>query len=269
MTEKHSSDSTDNPLLEPQGDLNANVPSQMSETDLTQSETSQLAGDILALDRDTPHATDTFSTSYNQDETPNTVPPRQQLPVTICFSAILAIIYGLTSLPAGFAHISNLAAAVGSFYPPLVAQGQWWRFLSATMLHANPGHLFNNVFGLIIFGGLLEPILGGRRLLTLYFIAAMGGLTASYFFLPNTPSLGASTIDFGLIGAYFTLVLSLHYQQDRKIFSQELRSAFFFVLVFISWNMLEMQTINVWGHIGGLVGGIAYALWLWTRRKYA
>jgi membrane associated rhomboid family serine protease len=38
------------------------------------------------------------------------------------------------------------------FYPPSVKRGQWYRFFSCGLIHADPGHLIFNMFALYIFG---------------------------------------------------------------------------------------------------------------------
>ena len=38
------------------------------------------------------------------------------------------------------------------FYPPAVNRGQWYRFLSCGLIHADAGHLIFNMFALYIFG---------------------------------------------------------------------------------------------------------------------
>jgi membrane associated rhomboid family serine protease len=38
------------------------------------------------------------------------------------------------------------------FYPPSVKKGQWYRFFSCGLIHADPGHLIFNMLALYIFG---------------------------------------------------------------------------------------------------------------------
>lgn len=38
------------------------------------------------------------------------------------------------------------------FYPPSIRSGQWYRFFSCGLIHADPGHLIFNMFALYIFG---------------------------------------------------------------------------------------------------------------------
>jgi rhomboid protease GluP len=186
----------------------------------------------------------------------------QRNPLTVAFSVLLTVVYALTTFPTNFQGPPDLIVMLGGFYPPAVHAGEWWRFITATLLHGNPGHLFNNVAGLLIFGNLLESVLGSRRLMGLYVFSTLAGMGLSYYTLPQGMTFGASAIDYGLIGAYLTLVLILRYRHDRAAFFSEFRGALLFVLLFVGWNMLESATVNLWAHIGGLLAGVIFALWM-------
>jgi uncharacterized protein len=73
-----------------------------------------------------------------------------------------------------------------------------WTLISAIFLHGNIAHLFYNLFGLALFGTILEHIIGTKRFLILFFAA---GLTASLISLPfYNRVLGASGAIFGILG---------------------------------------------------------------------
>lgn len=70
--------------------------------------------------------------------------------------------------------------------PPLDALGhfstqkaflemQVWRFVTFQFLHANIYHIFFNMFGLYIFGGVVERYLGSRRYLAYYLVTGIFG----------------------------------------------------------------------------------------------
>jgi rhomboid protease GluP len=189
----------------------------------------------------------------------------RRCPVTFGFSALLLVVYGLTSAPAGFETITKQAAWWGAFIPEAFQQGEWWRIYTAGLLHANPSHLLANLFGILVFGNMLEPAIGPVRLLALYLVSETAGLLLSLTMMPVV-TIGASSIDYGLIGAYIGLILLLRFRQNRPLFWQELRSALFFMLLFIFSNSLELDRINLWGHLGGFLGGLAFALFLWLDR---
>jgi rhomboid protease GluP len=184
----------------------------------------------------------------------------------VVFVLLLVVIYGITSYPNHFQAPTDLAVMLGGFYPPLVQQGEWWRYITATLMHGNLGHLFNNAAGLLIFGNLLEPVIGGTRLIGLYIVSALAGLSLSYYLMPKGLTFGASTIDYGLIGTYLTLILLVRYRSDRQAFFREFRGALLFVILFVGWNTLESTTVNLWGHVGGLIAGVLYAVFIWQTR---
>lgn len=47
--------------------------------------------------------------------------------------------------------------------------GEIWRFLTSIFLHANLSHLVLNLFALIMFGLILEKLIGSKRFLIIYF----------------------------------------------------------------------------------------------------
>ena len=65
-----------------------------------------------------------------------------------------------------------------------------WTLLTAIFLHSGMVHLLYNLFGLALFGTILEHIIGSRKFLILFFAS---GLVASLVSLPfYTRVLGAS-----------------------------------------------------------------------------
>jgi len=93
-----------------------------------------------------------------------------------------------------------------------------WRLLTFQFLHGNLVHLLFNMFGLFIFGGIVEERLGRKRYLAFYLVCGIvGGLTYLVLNLlgvmfkvqlpallindPTTPLVGASAGVFGVIMA--------------------------------------------------------------------
>lgn len=113
--------------------------------------------------------------------------------------------------------------------PPLEAMGHFstskvlyglevWRFITFQFLHGGALHLFFNMFGLWIFGGMVEQYLGFKRYAAFYLVCGIFGAVA-YLILnflggvaglslpgvvisePYTPLVGASAGVFGVIVA--------------------------------------------------------------------
>lgn len=131
-----------------------------------------------------------------------------------------------------------------------VADGQYYRLLTAAFLHGGIVHLGLNMYALYMFGPLLESALGRLRFTVLYLTAALGGTAASYAFSsPGTPSLGASGAVFGLLGAF--LVVNRRLGRDNSL-----------VMVMLAINLgygFLVPQIDWRAHLGGLVTGALVA----------
>ncbi len=73
-----------------------------------------------------------------------------------------------------------------------------WRFVTAVFLHASLAHIVLNLFALLLFGSILESLIGGRKFLIVFFATGIfANLIAINFY---SSSLGASGAIFGIIG---------------------------------------------------------------------
>lgn len=84
-----------------------------------------------------------------------------------------------------------------------VRAGEWWRLGTGPMIHAQPLHLFGNLFALVYLGRLVEAVYGWRALLVVLAAGLLGGSVASQLMLAAT-SVGFSGAILGLLG--FTAV---------------------------------------------------------------
>jgi len=83
-------------------------------------------------------------------------------------------------------------------------QSSWifsWKFVSSIFLHDpfDPSHIIFNLFGLALFGSILEKVISGRRFLEIFFVTGILANLIAINFYPR--SLGASGAIFGIIGA--------------------------------------------------------------------
>ncbi|KPI18842.1 Peptidase S54, rhomboid domain containing protein [Actinobacteria bacterium OK074] len=152
-------------------------------------------------------------------------------------------------------HFEMLGRASATGYPPYdgVAEGQWYRLVTAMFLHASVVHILFNMLSLWWIGGPLEAALGRARYLALYFVSGLAGSALSYLLAaPNQASLGASGAIFGLFGATAVLMRRLRYDMRPVIALLVINLIFTF-----GWSGIAWQA-----HIGGLVGGvvIGYAM---------
>jgi membrane associated rhomboid family serine protease len=140
----------------------------------------------------------------------------------------------------------------GALRGPDVADGDYWRLVSAGFLHAGFFHLLFNMFSLWILGTLLEPAIGQLRFALIFFVSLLAGSFGALLVDPNTFTVGASGGIFGLMGAAVVVL------RNRGI--NPLESG---LGLWIGLNLLITFTvsgISIGGHIGGLVGGTLAAL---------
>lgn len=132
--------------------------------------------------------------------------------------------------------------------PVGVADGEYYRLVTAAFLHGGPLHLILNMYALFLFGPPLEQAFGRLRFTVLYVLSAVGGTAASYAFsAPGQASLGASGAVFGLMGAL--LIVGRRLGADPRsvlaLLAINLAFPFFFRGLNIDWR----------AHLGGLVVG--------------
>ena len=147
----------------------------------------------------------------------------------------------------------------GALIPELVAgQGEVYRLLTALFLHGSLGHVFFNVYAIYIVGRNLEPIFGRVRYLLIYFL---GGLTGS------AASLALGRFDgwsVGASGAVFAIFAAeaVHLYQHRSLYPNvraRLQHMLFLVVINLVIGFAPGSRIDNWGHIGGMLGGLALA----------
>jgi len=138
-------------------------------------------------------------------------------------------------------------------YGPYVADGEWWRLLTAGFLHGGLFHLLLNMYALYFLGRMLEPALGHVRFAALYFASLLAGSFGAVLLSPETPVVGASTAIFGLLGAAVVMA------RNRGI--DLMASGLGPVLIInLLITFFPGFNISIGGHLGGLVGGVLATL---------
>ncbi|MFE0176880.1 rhomboid family intramembrane serine protease [Streptomyces sp. NPDC059002] len=142
----------------------------------------------------------------------------------------------------GRAYVPELGSVEG------VAEGQWYRLVTAMFLHSSYMHIAFNMLSLWWIGGPLEAALGRARYLALYGASGLAGSALTYLIAePNQPSLGASGAIFGLFGATAVLMRRLNY---------DMRPVIALVVINLAITFAPGLSIAWQAHIGGLVGGV-------------
>lgn len=139
----------------------------------------------------------------------------------------------------------------GAVAGPPVADGEWWRLLTAGFIHAGIGHIAFNMLALWWLGGALESYIGTGRMLGIYFSAVLWGSAGAIILSPNSLTVGASGGVFGLMAA----MLIIERQRGVALLGSSIGA----VLVLNLAITFFLPGISIGGHLGGLVGGAAAA----------
>src|SRR5215510_14294309 len=132
------------------------------------------------------------------------------------------------------------------FFPGGLADGEWWRLLTAAFLHGSLIHLGLNMLVLWFIGAPVEQAIGHGRFLALYIVSGLAGSAGALLFDPHAVTVGASGAIFGILGA----ALVLEVQGSLVLGGQ----AFGLIVVNLVLTF-AVPNISIGGHLGGLAGG--------------
>ena len=130
-----------------------------------------------------------------------------------------------------------------------------YRLITSMFLHAGIIHLAFNLYALYILGPQLESFFGKIKYILIYLLSGIiGGLTSMIFQQDTVVSVGASSAIFGLIGAF--IFFGYHH---RVYFGTVIKSQIIPLLLINLVLGFTMSGINMFAHIGGLIGGVLSA----------
>ena len=194
------------------------------------------------------------------------------LPEHARYSTILItvnlILFGLTLAgssrgPGGEFDIGSLLGGIdsrtlvrlGAKYGPLIAMGEWWRFITPVFLHGGVLHIAFNTWVMLDIGPAVEEIYGSHKFLVLYVVTGAAGFVASYFWHPYGISVGASGSLCGLIGAMIA-----YGHRNRTRLGDSVKSMYLRWAIYILVFGLLIAGIDNAAHIGGLAAGFLFGM---------
>ncbi len=183
------------------------------------------------------------------------------------------------------ATLVNENVMVGNFamFFPTSLYFRWWQPVTHMFMHGGVWHIFFNMYTLLIFGSVVERVLGSRRFLTFYFACGLGAaalhLAVTWFRLTHggslallgVPMLGASGAIYGVLIAY-----AMFYPESvlTLIFPPISLKAKWFVLIFAGIELVTgifgtLDGVAHFAHLGGMiVGWILITVWKRSRRIF-
>lgn len=178
---------------------------------------------------------------------------------------ILIVLCLIMFVVSGFGIDTMMLIKYGANFSGLVKDGEIYRLITYMFLHAGIFHIFFNMYSLYIIGPKVEDFFGKWKFLFIYMISGISGGLLSVAMNGNVVSVGASGAIFGLFGSL--LYFGYNY---RGYIGNIIRSQ---ILPIVIYNLLLgffISGIDMWGHIGGLIGGLitSYMLGTIENKKY-
>ena len=184
-------------------------------------------------------------------------------PVTFGVIAICALMYLYTTYRFSGYMTAFEALQVGALHPLWVIEGnQYYRLLTANILHYGFMHMFLNCYSLYTIGTMmgLEQTLKTKRYLfviviSMLFTTGVPCLLYRMFAIGGTSVMaGLSGVVFGLIGAMSAL--ALYYKgQFLQVFKQIYQSVIAMLIISVI-----VPSISLVGHVAGMLGGFIAVL---------
>ena len=149
---------------------------------------------------------------------------------------------------------------------------QLWRLVSYMFLHGGFWHLALNMWGLYLFGSLLERRMGSANFLKLFFLSGIAGalLWLIFNWSSPVPCIGASGALFGVMVAAAMMYPNVMIMLLIPPIPLKLKT---FVIIyalietFSSFTGIQGQIAHL-VHLGGLVGGYFYMRFAYPNETY-
>jgi membrane associated rhomboid family serine protease len=178
----------------------------------------------------------------------------------------------------GWVLVMAVMAALSARIPGLYAAGQMqksgvshcevWRLLTATMLHADGGHLASNLMVGYLFVGVAMGLWGaGVALFSVMLAGVLGNLAGWMVYPPEYSAVGASGMVMGAIGLLAASPVPSGKLRNLSL-SLLLRTVTPAVLLFVFYGFSPKPGTDWIGHTVGFVTGVAFG-WIWRPLRKA
>jgi uncharacterized protein len=149
---------------------------------------------------------------------------------------------------------------------------QPWTLITSIFLHGNLTHLLFNMYALLLFGGLIEALIGSKRFLGAYFISGIiAGIIYTAFQYtfgnPNIGALGASGAIMAVIGLVIVLLPNMKILFFFVIpMSMRTAGIIFALIDFVGLLGVTATGIAHSAHLGGLLCGVLFGIYLKKKK---
>jgi membrane associated rhomboid family serine protease len=193
----------------------------------------------------------------------NSIPPVTR--VILILNIILFILDQLTGRAISY-YLALYSINMKEFNP--------YQIITHMFLHANLGHIFFNMFGLFMFGRILESVLGSKRFFILYFASGIGAaaLQLGIYYFQGAPAImiGASGAIFGILAAFAIMFPNVELMiifLPIPIKAKYLVPIYAVLELFFGIASFKGDNIAHFAHLGGAIVGVILIL-IWKRNHF-
>ena len=170
--------------------------------------------------------------------------------------ALLLLAVFIGEIVAGAAGSERALVPLGALITRGWSSRDWWRVVTFSFLHLTWFHLALNTAGLLWLGRIVERRRGRRTTVTVFIV---GGITSGIAGMLLGPLLPTTGVAVGASGAVCGLLAAAAIIAFRREADRRLRLPLMICLVAVIATSL-LPGVSLAGHIGGLVGGAAFAV---------
>nr|WP_297707601.1 rhomboid family intramembrane serine protease [uncultured Butyrivibrio sp.] len=176
--------------------------------------------------------------------------------VTIFLVIINVLLFGLSTT-----IIPGLYSGWVMYTESVLGNGEFYRIFTATFLHADINHLFNNMLILLAVGAVIEHYMGHLLYFIMYILAGICGnlLSMAYEVRGDVVrvSLGASGCVMGIVGFMVVWIVI-----NRKLLIKDKSMLFrlLLLLFFVIEACFFQSGANTQAHLGGFLTGFVFGV---------
>ena len=187
-------------------------------------------------------------------------PDKNSLVVTV-----MALLFVVFISQVYWMNLFSIAEYLPAVNRKIFEQDQWWRLFTATLIHADMGHLLSNLYMLGIFSFFVYGYFGFTVYpLLSFFAAGIVNALSIHTYPPDVRLLGASGLVYLLGGFWLTMYLFI--QRQYTYTHRLVRVLGIALLVFFPTSF--KPTTSYRAHFIGFTVGVAFALFYFLTHRH-
>ena len=183
---------------------------------------------------------------------------RKECPITILLASVNILVLLLDLL------LDGKIIEIGAKSSYGIINGEFWRLLTPIFLHADIFHLVTNLFGILVFGSIIEKKLGSMKFVAIYVLSGIYGNTFSFYFSPYL-GVGSSGSVFGVLASLLT-----YFYLNKNMFGYIAKEYLISIITIISISLIFgfiSSGIDNAAHLGGILSGLIISLLIMPKHN--